>query len=136
MNALHKTGLVLSRGKWGWNVGGMTAIKLYTIGRKSGLERETMLTCPVINNDTFVIVASRGGDDVHPAWFLNLRDNPRVWVETQQQAKHERHARIASAEERAALWPHITSSYSGYAGYQKRTTREIPVVFLERTSTP
>jgi deazaflavin-dependent oxidoreductase (nitroreductase family) len=112
----------------------MPAIKLYTTGRKSGVERESMLTCPVVEGDTYVIVASRGGDDFHPAWFLNLRDNPRVWVEAQGQPKHERRARIGTADERAALWPQITTKYKGYAGYQQRTEREIPIVYLERIS--
>lgn len=133
MNLVHKAGLALSFGRWGWVAGGMPAIKLYTTGRRSGAERESMLTCPVVQGDTFVVVASRGGDDIHPAWFLNLRDNPTVWVETKGQPKHERRARIATTEERAALWPVITGSYKGYAGYQARTEREIPVVFLERT---
>lgn len=133
MNLVHKAGLTLSFGRWGWVAGGMPAIKLYTTGRRSGAERESMLTCPVVQGDTFVVVASRGGDDIHPAWFLNLRDNPTVWVETKGQPKHERRARIATTEERAALWPVITGSYEGYAGYQARTEREIPVVFLERT---
>ena len=133
MNIVHKTGLALSFGRWGWVAGGMPAIKLYTIGRKSGQERESMLTCPVVQGDTFVIVASRGGDDFHPAWFLNLRDNPTVWVETKGQPKHQRRARIATADERNALWPSITSKYTGYANYQSKTDREIPIVFLERT---
>ena len=134
MNTLHKAGLAISRGKWGWEPAGMPAIKLYTTGRKSGAERESMLTCPVVDGDTFVIVASRGGDDFHPAWFLNLRDNPTVWVEAQGQPKHQRRARIGTAEERAALWPQITAKYKGYAGYQQRTDREIPIVFLEKIS--
>ena len=92
MNIIHKAGLALSFGRWGWVAGGMPAIKLYTTGRKSGQERESMLTCPVVQGDTFVIVASRGGDDFHPAWFLNLRDNPTVWVEAKGQPKHQRRA--------------------------------------------
>lgn len=131
MNTLHKVGIAVTGGRWGWEPAGMTAIKLFTTGRKSGQVRECMLTCPVVENDTYVIVASRGGDDFHPAWFLNLRDNPTVWVETKGRPKHERRARIASPEERAALWPRITEKYRGYAGYQDRTDREIPVVFLE-----
>jgi deazaflavin-dependent oxidoreductase (nitroreductase family) len=134
MNTVHKAGLAITFGKWGWNPAGMPAIKLYTTGRKSGAERESMLTCPVVDGDTFVIVASRGGDDFHPAWFLNLRDNPTVWVEAQGQPKHQRRARIGTAEERAALWPQITTKYKGYAGYQQRTNREIPIVFLEKIS--
>jgi deazaflavin-dependent oxidoreductase (nitroreductase family) len=132
MNLVHKTGLALSFGRWGWHVGNMPSIKLYTIGRKSGQQRESMLTCPIVQGDTFVIVASRGGDDFHPAWFLNLRDNAKVWVETKGQPKHERRARIASSDERNALWPQITSQFSGYANYQTKTEREIPIVFLER----
>ena len=133
MNIIHKAGLALSFGRWGWVAGGMPAIKLYTTGRKSGQERESMLTCPVVHGDTFVIVASRGGDDFHPAWFLNLRDNPTVWVEAKGQPKHQRRARIATPDERNALWPAITANYKGYANYQSRTDREIPIVFLERT---
>ena len=132
MNVLHKAGLAVTFGKWGWEPAGMPAIKLYTTGRKSGQERESMLTCPVVDGDTYVIVASRGGDDFHPAWFLNLRDNPKVWVTAKGQPKHERRARIATSEERNALWPTITESYKGYAGYQERTEREIPIVFLEK----
>ena len=132
MNIIHKAGLALSFGRWGWVAGGMPAIKLYTTGRKSGQERESMLTCPVVDGDTYVIVASRGGDDFHPAWYLNLRDNPTVWVEAKNQPKHQRTARIGTSDERAALWPSITEKYKGYAGYQERTDREIPIVFLEK----
>jgi deazaflavin-dependent oxidoreductase (nitroreductase family) len=132
MNVVHKVGIAVTFGKWGWEPAGMVAIKLFTTGRKSGQIRESMLTCPIVQNDTFVIVASRGGDDFHPAWFLNLRDNPTVWVETKGQPKHERVARIATSAERAEMWPTITSKYKGYAGYQERTDREIPVVFLEK----
>lgn len=132
MNAVHKLGIALSGGRWGWEPAGMTAIKLFTTGRKSGEVRECMLTCPVVDGDTYVIVASRGGDDFHPAWFLNLRENPTVWVETKGQPKHERRARIATSDERSTLWPIITEKYKGYSQYQQRTEREIPVVYLER----
>lgn len=132
MNVIHKAGIALTFGKWGWEPAGMVAIKLFTTGRKSGQIRESMLTCPIVQNDTYVIVASRGGDDFHPAWFLNLRDNPTVWVETKGQPKHERVARIATSAERAELWPTITAKFKGYAGYQEKTEREIPIVFLEK----
>lgn len=132
MNIIHKTVLAVTCGRAGWNAGNMPVIKLTTIGRKSGEHREIMLTCPVVEDDTYVVVASRGGDDVHPAWFLNLRDNPTVWVEAKGQPRHERRARVGSADERAALWPTITSRYTGYSNYQSKTDREIPIVFLER----
>lgn len=132
MNLVHKSVLTLTGGRAGWHAGNMPVIKLTTIGRKSGQSREIMLTCPVVLGDTYVVVASRGGDDVHPAWFLNLRENAKVWVEAKRQPRHERRARIATPTERAQLWPRITSEYSGYANYQSKTDREIPIVFLER----
>jgi deazaflavin-dependent oxidoreductase (nitroreductase family) len=77
------------------------------------------------------VVASRGGDDQHPAWFLNLRDNPDVEVSLAGKPKQRMRARAATPEERARLWPEVTSTYKGYAGYQTKTTREIPLVMLE-----
>lgn len=133
MNAVHKALLALTGGRAGWRAGAMPVIKLTTTGRKSGKPREIMLTCPVVEGDSYVVVASRGGDDFHPAWYLNLRDDPRVWVEAKGQPRHERRARVGTAEERARLWPSITSNFSGYANYQSKTDREIPIVFLERT---
>jgi deazaflavin-dependent oxidoreductase (nitroreductase family) len=77
------------------------------------------------------VVASRGGDDTHPAWFLNLSDNPDVEVRVRGKAKEPMRARVATAEERARLWPLVTQDHKNYAGYQKRTEREIPLVLLE-----
>ena len=90
-----------------------------------------MLTSPLQVGDSWVIVASRGGDDHHPAWFLNLQANPDVQVAIEGKAKAPRHARIATPEERAEMWPTITAKYKNYAGYQTRTTREIPLVILD-----
>jgi deazaflavin-dependent oxidoreductase (nitroreductase family) len=58
----------------------MPVIELTTTGRKSGQPRTTMLTSPYQEDSTFVVVASRGGDDTNPAWFLNLGDDPKVMV--------------------------------------------------------
>ncbi len=132
MNFVHKSILTVTGGKKGWNAGNMPVLKLTTTGRKSGQPREIMLTSPVQVGNTFVVVASRGGDDHHPAWFVNLRDNPTVWVETQDLPKHERRARVASSTERDTLWPTIVSTYANYGGYQSKTDREIPLIFLEK----
>ncbi len=59
---------------------GMPVLELTTTGRKSGQPRSVMLTSPVQEGDTIIVVASRGGDDVHPAWFLNLQADPKVEV--------------------------------------------------------
>lgn len=131
MNVVHRTILKLSLGKLGWQVGSMPVIELTTTGRKSGQPRTVMLTSPLQQGDAYIIVASRGGDDHHPAWFLNLRDNPAVEVSVGGRQRHPMRARIANAQERAGLWPQIAAKYRNYAGYQDRTEREIPLVFLE-----
>jgi deazaflavin-dependent oxidoreductase (nitroreductase family) len=130
MNAIHKTLLTVSFGRIGWNAGNMPVLKLTTVGRKSGVKREVMLTSPLQIGDTWVIVASKGGDDDHPAWYLNLLAEPRVEVDIRG-TRSVRTARVANADERASMWPKITATYTGYAGYQNRTSREIPLILLE-----
>lgn len=131
MNAIHRGLLALTFGKVGWKAGGMPVLELTTTGRKSGQERSCMLTSPLQVGDAYVIVASRGGDDHHPAWYLNLEANPEVQIAVGGKAKQPRRARIATADERAEMWPQITAKYDNYAGYQSKTTREIPLVLLE-----
>ncbi len=109
----------------------MPVVELTTTGRKSGQPRTVLLTSPLQEGDTIVIVASRGGDDQHPAWFLNLRDNPDVTVTTKDKRNEPMRARAASPEERTRMWPLVTSKYKGYGNYQTKTKREIPLVLLE-----
>jgi deazaflavin-dependent oxidoreductase (nitroreductase family) len=131
MNAVHRSMLKASRGRFGWQVARMPTLLLTTIGRRSGKPHSVMLTSPVREGDTLVVVASRGGADHHPAWFLNLRDNPDVEVKVQGEATRPMRARVADADERARLWPQVTAKYEGYAGYQSKTDREIPLVLLD-----
>jgi deazaflavin-dependent oxidoreductase (nitroreductase family) len=130
MNAVHRGLIKISGGRVGWQVA-MPVLELTTIGRKSGQPRSVLLTSPHQEGDTWVVVASRGGDDTHPAWFLNLRDNPEVEVSLKGGPKQPVRARIADADERARLWPKITADFKNYAQYQTKTEREIPLVFLE-----
>ena len=130
MNTAHRVLLKVSFGKLGWKAGSMPVLELTTIGRKSGQARAVMLTSPIQDGDTVVIVASKGGEDTHPAWYLNLVANPDVEVALAGAAKRPYAARVADAEERAELWPRVTSSYDNYAGYQRKTDREIPLVLL------
>jgi deazaflavin-dependent oxidoreductase (nitroreductase family) len=131
MNVIHRGIVAASGGRLGWDVMNMPALELTTIGRKTGEPRKVMLTSPVQEGDTLVIVASKGGDPRHPAWFLNLRDQPDVEVAWKGGPRTPMLARVASAEERARLWPIVTERYGGYAQYQTRTDREIPLVLLE-----
>ncbi|WP_116203485.1 nitroreductase/quinone reductase family protein [Amycolatopsis circi] len=130
MNAVHRGLIKLTGGRVGWNVA-MPVLELTTVGRKSGQARSVMLTSPHQEGDTLVVVASRGGDDTHPAWFLNLRDNPEVEVSLKGAPRKPMRARIADTEERARLWPKIAADFKNYAQYQTKTEREIPLVFLE-----
>jgi deazaflavin-dependent oxidoreductase (nitroreductase family) len=134
MNAIHRVVLKLSFGHLGWSTSNMPVLELTTTGRKSGQQRAVMLTSPLQEGSTYVVVASRGGDDTHPAWFLNLRDDPAVEVAIKGGPKQPMHARVATSEERADLWPRITADHKNYAGYQTKTDREIPVVLLEPTA--
>ncbi|MFT6549404.1 MAG: deazaflavin-dependent oxidoreductase (nitroreductase family), partial [Acidimicrobiales bacterium] len=80
MNGVHKGLLKLSGGRLGWTAADMPVLELTTTGRRSGRPRPVMLTSPLMDGDRIVIVASKGGEDTHPAWFLNLRENPQVTV--------------------------------------------------------
>ena len=134
MNFVHRVILKGSFGKVGWAAMGMPVVELTTIGRKSGEARTTMLTSPLQEGDKMMIVASRGGDDHHPAWFLNLQANPEVEVRIGGGPKQKMHARVADSDERARMWPKLTADHKNYADYQASTKREIPVVILEPIS--
>ena len=110
---------------------GMPVVMLTTTGRKSGLPRTTMLTSPVQDGDRIVLVASYGGDDRDPQWFKNLAAHPEATIQLGAETIPVR-AAVASDEEKKALWPKVVASYKGYDGYQRKTSRDIPVVILTR----
>jgi len=105
---------------------------LTTTGRRSGRTRTTPLTYFEDRNE-LVIVASNGGEDRPPAWWLNLREHPEATI-TIGTRSHSVTARAATDEEHERLWPTITTAYPGYAAYAQRTTRPIPVVVLGRST--
>jgi deazaflavin-dependent oxidoreductase (nitroreductase family) len=131
MNAFHRSLLKFTCGRAGWTASNMPVLELTTTGRKSGRPRSVMLTSPVQEGTTLVVVASRGGDDKPPAWFLNLQDNPVVGVTLQGKPARKMRARVANAEERTRLWPLVIADHQNYADYQTRTTRELALVLLE-----
>ncbi len=131
MNAVHRSVLTITGDRAGWTAQNMPVLELTTTGRKTGRARSVMLTSPVQEGTTLVVVASRGGDDQPPAWFLNLVDNPAVSVALQGKPSQPMQARVASAEERTRLWPLVIADHKHYADYQARTSREIALVLLE-----
>lgn len=130
MNALHRVLLKASFGKLGWKMGTMPVLELTTIGRKSGQPRTVMLTSPIQQGDALIIVASKGGEDTHPAWFLNLRDQPEVKVALGGGPAKPYTATVLPDDERDQLYREVEQSYKGYAGYQQKTDRKIPLIRL------
>ncbi len=131
LNRVHRSILKLTRGRVGWYAYGMPMLELTTTGRKTGEKRTTMLSSPVQRGETIVVVASLGGSDVHPAWYLNLVAEPRVEVNFRGRGTRPMQARVADAAERAQLWPEVVKDHRNYAAYQRKTAREIPLVLLE-----
>jgi deazaflavin-dependent oxidoreductase (nitroreductase family) len=119
-----------SGGRLGGKIRGAPVLLLDHVGRKSGVHRTT----PVLymrDGDDLVIVGSRGGSDAPPAWWLNLKANPRTTVQVGSE-RSQVVAREANAEETQSLWPRLVAMYSGFDAYQQRTEREIPVIVLSR----
>ena len=130
VTGFHRAVFDLTHGKLAGKAGGMPVVKLTTIGRKSGQRRTTMLTSPLVEGDNVVLVASYGGDDRDPAWFGNLVANPDVEVVMNGTTRKMR-ARVTEGDERTGLWEALTSKHANYAAYQRKTSRQIPVVLLE-----
>jgi deazaflavin-dependent oxidoreductase (nitroreductase family) len=126
--AFHRGLYRLSGGRLGRALGPMQILLLTTTGRKSGQAR----TWPLVyfrDGDRLLVVASAGGEPKHPAWYLNLHANPRVTVQIGGEIR-QMLAATATGQERAQLWAQIVAVASNFAGYQEKTTREIPVVIL------
>jgi deazaflavin-dependent oxidoreductase (nitroreductase family) len=130
LSRAHAALLKVSRWRLGAGVVGMPIVELRTIGRRSGRARSVILSAPVVDGERLVLVASKGGDDRDPAWYRNLVANPLVEL-TVHGMTRPMTARTADARERADLWPKVVGAYSGYAVYQRRTSREIPLVICE-----
>ena len=109
---------------------GTRILILFTTGRKSGEERTHALIFEDWK-DSFLVVASKGGTDTPPAWFLNLQADPDAEI----QIKGDRfgvRARVATDDEKPEMWEKMTDAWPDYDDYQEKTDRVIPVVVLER----
>lgn len=130
LNLVHRGVVRASRGRLGARAFGMPVIELRTVGRRSGLERTTMLTVPVVDGDRLVLVASKGGDDRDPDWYRNLVAHPDVEVRLRGR-RRPMTARAATEVEAASYWPRVVAAYRPYAGYRRRSRRDIPLVVCE-----
>jgi deazaflavin-dependent oxidoreductase (nitroreductase family) len=109
---------------------GVPVLLLTTVGRKSGEERIKPLIYQK-EGDAYLVVASYGGSPQPPGWFLNLQERPDVQVQVWGE-KFPARARTATAEEKPAMWRKMTAVWPDYDEYQKKTSREIPIVVVER----
>lgn len=109
---------------------GTTALILTTTGRRTGERRDAPLIYQR-HGDDYLVVASNGGADAPPTWYLNLQADPEVEVQVRGDRFRAR-AHTATPEEKAGLWPIMTAAWPPYDEYQTKTDREIPVIVLER----
>ena len=119
-------------GKLFGRMGKSPILLLNTVGRKSGKKRTSPLLY-VMDGEDFVIIASKGGAPTHPAWFLNLRNDPEATVEIGDREVRVR-AEEADPQEKARLWRKMVEMYPTYDDYQKKTEREIPLLILHPVS--
>lgn len=132
LGALHRLLYQASAGRIGSHIWGLPIVLLTTTGRQSGLRR-TVPLCSLRDGESFVVIASYGGLDRSPSWWLNLQREPRATVQLGS-VSHDVVAREATPEERARLWAEVTRRAPGYLDYERRTSRRIPVVLLEPRS--
>jgi deazaflavin-dependent oxidoreductase (nitroreductase family) len=134
LSRTHLTVHLVTKGRVLGSVAGMPVLLLTTTGRRSGKARTTPLTFFRDGAD-LVVIASNGGADRSPDWWLNLQQTPRAVVGTGTDT-FVATARAASEQERERLWAVVTATYTGYARYQDRTSRRIPVVLLTPEGPP
>lgn len=119
-----------NEGKIGGQFEGAPMLLLHTKGRKSGAARVNPMMYQQVG-DSLAVFGSKGGMPTHPDWYLNLVADPNLTVEVRAET-FEVVARVAEGEERERVWEEQKKRYPGFADYEKATTRQIPVVILER----
>ena len=130
LSSTHVALYRLSGGRLGTRAFGNSILLLTVKGRKTGKQRTTPLLY-FRNADNLLVVASKGGHPKHPEWYRNLVANPDVTVQIRQE-KLPMRAVTATEDEKSRLWPEIVRAYKGYGEYQRKTTRNIPVVILKK----
>ena len=128
LSRVHARAYRISRGRILDRIVGMPVLLLTTIGRESGKPRTATLTY-LRDGADLVVIGSFGGSDLPPAWWLNLQEEPRASVQIGRTTSTVT-ARAATAEEHDRLWPVVTETNPGYARYEERTARPIPIVLL------
>ena len=132
--AEHTRTYLASGGTEGHENNGVHTLVLATTGRRSGIPRRTCLIYGTVGEE-YVVVASKGGSDDDPAWFMNLAADPSVGVQVGTRRFTAR-AHAASSAERAPLWAQMVKIFPLYDDYARKTEREIPIVLLTPLDEP
>jgi deazaflavin-dependent oxidoreductase (nitroreductase family) len=130
LGTVHRVLYRASGGRIGARIWNLPIVLLTTVGRTTGKPRTTPL-CALPRGDALIVIASFGGSDTPPGWWLNLEHSPRATVQLGRE-RHRVTARTTVGDEREDLWAEVVERAPGYLTYARRTTREIPVVVLER----
>lgn len=128
LSRVHRFLYVLLNGRFVSHRGSVNFLLLTTKGRRT----ERMRTVPLLylmNGDDLCVIGSRGGHPKAPDWVLNIRSDPKVWVQVGG-VRTECTAKIAAGDEREELWPRFVQNYAGYEAYQARTARRFPIVMI------
>ncbi|KAB8184565.1 nitroreductase family deazaflavin-dependent oxidoreductase [Microbispora catharanthi] len=126
----HVKRYIETDGEEGHDWQGTTVAILTTKGRKSGRLRSTPLIYQPYG-DAYLVIASKGGADEHPLWYLNLQAEPEVEFQIKGD-RFKARARTATSEERPDMWRTMAATWPAYDEYATKTDREIPVVVIER----
>lgn len=118
----------VSGGIIGGTMNGNSVLLLTTTGRKTGKSR-TLPLLYIRDGEAYVITASAGGAKKHPGWFFNVRSNPQATIQVHKQQMKVT-AEVAGPEKKSELWAKLVAVAPNFAGYQKHTSREIPMVIL------
>jgi deazaflavin-dependent oxidoreductase (nitroreductase family) len=115
----------------GGNFEGAPLLLLHSTGARSGAERINPMMYRRLDDDRVAVFASKGGQPTNPDWFHNLVAHPDATVEIGTETYPVR-ARVTAGAEREGIWSKHKTQWPGFADYETKTTRQIPVVVLER----
>ena len=128
----HKFIYRVSKGRIGSRLGQLDFMLLTTTGRKTGKNR--IVPLPIIrHNGNYLLVASFGGNDIHPSWLLNIRQNPIVLIKIGSEAKRASALIVETTDiGYEEMWEKVSSTYSGYNKYKESTCRPIAIVIVKK----
>ena len=130
LSKIHGCIYRISRGRVGKQLGKEAFLLLTTTGRKSGKKRSVPLTA-IPYGANFILVASFGGSPVHPAWLINIRQNPDVHIRVGSIVKQAKASIIETTDTGyEEMWEKAIATYEGYANYKRATSLHIPIVVI------